>query len=293
MSSIDPATYVPGLFGEAPEDELPAPALPAYLGPPRGVRPGSVPVALTLGESEQAVVLLTTVKAFPTGLSMIVTALVKGPAPGSDIGDPFSEGGLRWSIGLPDGQRVTGTDPLPERKHPNAQRLRPFQPEDANWRPEHAVLRRGGAAGSSEVFDQEYWLWPLPTTGRLRITCQWPERGIGATVHDLDVQPFREAAARARPVHKTVELGTAPGWQAFDPDDPQLRQLHESSQRPELGVVRVTVYDLARGGSAVSAGGPGAGTVELIDAAIAELQEARRIFATEAPGNNTGAPARS
>ena len=91
--------------------------------------------------------------------------------------------------------------------------------------------------------------------------------------------------------------GATSGWQAFDPDDPtlspELRQLHESSQRPELGSVQVTVYDLAKGGSAVSVGGPGAGTVELIDAAIAELQEARRIFAAGGPSTGADAPSGS
>ncbi|GAA4657441.1 hypothetical protein [Kineococcus glutinatus] len=78
-----------------------------------------------------------------------------------------------------------------------------------------------------------------------------------------------------------------PGWHAFSPDDPdcppELRELYQADQRPVLGTVTVTVRDLARGGSSIRAGGPGATTLQLIDAAIAELQENRRHFMEDGP----------
>jgi hypothetical protein len=48
--------------------------------------------------------------------------------------------------------------------------------------------------------DVDYWLWPLPPAGRLRVACQWLEQGIEMSTHDLDTDPFREAAARAQPI---------------------------------------------------------------------------------------------
>ena len=81
--------------------------------------------------------------------------------------------------------------------------------------------RARGAAPSRRcrypgVFDQEYWLWPLPTSGRLRISCQWLEQDISLTSHELDARLFRDAAARARPVRVERVLGPAFGEQGVD-----------------------------------------------------------------------------
>ena len=206
MTSIDPATYVPRLSGDAPEVETPPTDLPAYRGWPRGIKPGAVPLALTLGESEQAAVLLTAVEAYPTGVSMIVAGLVKDPSPDTDIGDPLRDRSLQLSVELPDGQLLSGLDPLPEKEHPNARGLRPDLPEDEEWEPDHAVLRLGGGGGNESMFEQEFWLWPLPTSGRLRIHLQWQAQGIGATVHEVDAQIFVDAAGQARPMHTKVVL---------------------------------------------------------------------------------------
>ena len=48
--------------------------------------------------------------------------------------------------------------------------------------------------------DRDFWLWPLPPAGRLRVVCQWLDQGIEPIVQDLDAQVFLDAAARARPV---------------------------------------------------------------------------------------------
>ncbi|WP_432487968.1 hypothetical protein [Kineococcus sp. SYSU DK018] len=77
-----------------------------------------------------------------------------------------------------------------------------------------------------------------------------------------------------------LDLGA--GLHAFSLEDPtcprRLDELADNAQPPALGTATVTVQDLASGGSSVGAGGPGASTVELIDAAIAELQQARRLL---------------
>ncbi|WP_146099712.1 hypothetical protein [Kineococcus xinjiangensis] len=159
--------------------------------------------------------LLTTVQAYPSGVSMIVSAHLRTPVAGDDIGEPISDGRLQLTIELPDGQRLTGTEPLPEYEHPNAQRLRPHQPEDDEWVPEHAVLRRLGGGRSESVLDQEYWLWPLPMSGRLRVSCQWLEQDISLSSHELDAQLFRDAAAQACPVRVERVLGPAFGEQAI------------------------------------------------------------------------------
>ena len=80
------------------------------------------------------------------------------------------------------------------------------------------------------------------------------------------------------------EAPAGPEWQAFSPEDPDcspaLRRLAAGAEPgPALGEVRVTVYELARGGSEVRVETAGTPDVELIDAAIAELRQARRLLA--------------
>jgi hypothetical protein len=73
------------------------------------------------------------------------------------------------------------------------------------------------------------------------------------------------------------------GWRAFSPEDPDcpphLRELADHTEPPVLGTVTITVHDLAAGGSSVNISGLGASTTQLIDAAITELHEARRLLA--------------
>ena len=201
--------------GEDADDDV-DPNPPAWTGRPNDVEPGSVPIAVKLGESQTAAVLLTTVKAYPTGVSLIISMHLKDPGLNDDIADPIGQGRVRLSVELPDGQHLGGADPLPEYEHPNAQRLRPFLPEDAYWAPDHAVLRRAGAGGSNSVFEQEYWLWPLPSAGAVALTCEWLDQGIPGQTHRFEGQLFRDAAAQARPVRRHREVGAPFGQHIID-----------------------------------------------------------------------------
>lgn len=79
-----------------------------------------------------------------------------------------------------------------------------------------------------------------------------------------------------------------PGWHAYcpsDPDlDPELRALHEVTPQPQpIGEVHVFVHSLEDGHSEVRVG-PSADSLTvdgLLEAAIRELQTARRIFMQE------------
>ena len=48
--------------------------------------------------------------------------------------------------------------------------------------------------------DRDFWLWPLPPAGRIRIVCQWLDQDIDLHVEDMQSEPFLEAANRARPL---------------------------------------------------------------------------------------------
>lgn len=192
-------------------DELP-PQL-VWAGAAEDVVPGVVPVELVLGRSESTVVLLTGFRAFPTGLAMTLGVRLRGRVRHRDLhtevfDGPYAHGRnagwqagrLKWGFELADGWRVTNVDPPPWEEQPHRDHSRPRSSDDWTWVPDHPVLVSRGGGGGTRSVDRDYWLWPLPPAGRLRIVCQWPDQGIETTMHDLDAQPFLDAAARSQSV---------------------------------------------------------------------------------------------
>jgi hypothetical protein len=39
-----------------------------------------------------------------------------------------------------------------------------------------------------------FWLWPLPPTGTLRLSCEWPALDIPFTTTEIDTHQIRDAA---------------------------------------------------------------------------------------------------
>lgn len=193
-----------------PNDEEQERPQPVWMNPPQDVLPGVVPIELVLGRSTTTVVALTGMRAFPTGLHMNLAVRARGKGSRRDLHSEVFDGPhrhdmaaqwqvgrLKWGFELADGRRVTNVDPWPEQ--PNQDHRRPHHPDDWLWEPDHPVLQGGGGGGGDRSVDRDYWLWPLPPTGRLRVVCQWLDQGIELQVQDLEAAPFLEAAARARP----------------------------------------------------------------------------------------------
>lgn len=200
--------FFPGPPDPPNEDEQEHPQ-PVWTNPPEDVLPGVVPVELVLGRSASTVVALTGMRAFPTGLQMNLAVRVRGRVARRDLNsevfdgpyrhdmDPqWQAGRLKWGFELADGRRVTNVDPWPEQ--PNQDPSRPH-PADWLWEPDHPVLHGGGGGGGQRSVDRDYWLWPLPPAGQLRVVCQWLDQDIDLNVQDLDAAPFLEAAQRALP----------------------------------------------------------------------------------------------
>lgn len=201
-------------FPEPPDpadgDESQEPPQPVWMNAPEDVLPGVVPLELVLGRSDSTVVMLTGVRAFPTGLQMNLAVRVRGSVGRRDLHSEVFDGPyshemdvawqarrLKWGFELSDGQRATNVDPWPERPDPGHSEGR--HPIDWSWTPDRPVLSDGGGGGGSRSVNRDYWLWPLPPAGRLGVVCQWHEQDIDLTVQDLDGGPFLEAARRARP----------------------------------------------------------------------------------------------
>ena len=194
-----------------PPDEAQERPQPVWMGPPQDVLPGVVPIELVLGRSPTTVVALTGIRAFPTGLHMNLAVRARGSGARRDLHSEvfdgpyrhdmaaqWQTGRLKWGFELADGRRVTNVDPWPEQ--PNQDHSRPHHRDDWLWEPDHPVLQGGGGGGGDRSVDRDYWLWPLPPPGRLRVVCQWLDQDIELHVEDMQSEPFLTAASRARPL---------------------------------------------------------------------------------------------
>ena len=192
---------------DAPPPEPPEPVelpQPAWAGPPEDVLPGAAPLALVIGRSAGTVVMLNGVRAYPTGLALQLNVRLRERAARRDLnGEVFDgpydheqsaqwrAGRLKWGFELSDGRRVTNVD------HPGWPWRYDTGADDDG--PSALLVGQGGGA-SNKSADRDYWLWPLPPAGPLRVVCQWLDQGIELTSHQLDATPLVEAAARATPL---------------------------------------------------------------------------------------------
>ena len=186
-------------------------AQPVWKCAPEDVLAGVVPVELVLGRSSSTVVLLTGIRAFPTGLSMSLGVRVRsrGRAVHPQLyqqvfnkphhreqGPSWRPGQLTWGFELADGRRASNVDPAPWSEQPTG----PDGTPDVTWLPSRPVLIGAGGHAGARVIEGGYWLWPLPPPGPVRVVCQWLERGIEHSAHELDGEAFQRAAQRARPI---------------------------------------------------------------------------------------------
>lgn len=198
-------------------DEPDEPPQPVWMAAPDDVVPGVVPVELILGRSDSTVVLLTGVRAFPVGLQMQLGVRVRGPVRNRDLHSEVFDGPynhdmdaqwqarrLKWGFELADGTRVTNVDHLLDQgpSSPGPAHYGPLP--DASGTPRRPVLMGGGGGGGVRSVDRDYWLWPLPPPGRLRVACEWLAQGIELTVQELDSAALLAAAERARPLWPTA-----------------------------------------------------------------------------------------
>ena len=56
----------------------------------------------------------------------------------------------------------------------------------------------GNAAGGQVTMKPGYWLWPLPPSGPLRISCEWPLVDIALTTVEIDGTALVNSAEQAR-----------------------------------------------------------------------------------------------
>jgi len=149
-----------GFFDDVPgrdEDQwgIEPPRQPDWIGPPDNMTGGTVVLDLVLANTGDAAVAMRGAWAFPTGV-VLRLGLHRRPV-GSLARDTFER--FRFGVELPDGRKVLGDR---------------WDDETAGAR----LVEQGGGGGGLE-WRQDYWLWPLPPEGTLKIAL-WPDdRPVG------------------------------------------------------------------------------------------------------------------
>jgi hypothetical protein len=166
--------------------------IPPWLRPPEAMVPGVVPVELLLGRTDIDALLVTGLRAYPTGLEF---ALTVRPHPDqlqqrrhdADRPHRFAYRDLWLELRFADGQ-TAGNHP---RYWP-----RTFEIQQ----PDPPLLYCHGGGGSERRWRSRHWLWGLPPPGPLAFVCTWPAGQLQASGVEIDANLILEAAARAVPV---------------------------------------------------------------------------------------------
>jgi hypothetical protein len=171
-------------FDEIPEPDFHVEKIhrrPDWAGPPENMVGSTVPVDLILANTGDLAVVLGRMSAYPTGVRFEIEILRR--TFDREESDPFAmhfhharPGGFRIGVELPGGHRLGA---------------------DRGGDTSRAMLTPQGGGGGGLSYGMDFWLWPLPGEGTLRIACGWPDQGLAETVHELDTAAIRAAAARA------------------------------------------------------------------------------------------------
>jgi hypothetical protein len=168
-----------------------------------------VPVHFVLARSEEAVIEIQHLTAFPNGFEFEVVAHYRQPGPVWDPmhglaglrgrpGDRYgelSDEHLRLGIQFPDGSRATNVGP-PMITPPGGA---------APW-----LVTKGGSA-SPGIVHATFWVWPLPPAGPLLFVCEWPRYGVGLTHHELEGDQINRAGQRASVLWDDAAQDDGPG----------------------------------------------------------------------------------
>jgi hypothetical protein len=167
--------------------------IPAWLRPPEGVVPGIVPVELLLARTDTDAVLVTDLRAYPTGVDFALTVTPRPGQPNPRHRDPdrprrhFRYYDLGLELRFSDGQTIG-----------NRPRYWPRTVETEQ--PDPPLLYCHGGGGSERGWRSRHWLWGLPPPGPLAFVCTWPAAQLPAPGVEIDARLVLEAADRAVPV---------------------------------------------------------------------------------------------
>ena len=177
-----------------------SPRAPAW--PCENVLPGMAPVAAVLARTEDTVVAVTGIRAYPAGFGFTLKLRLRNLDPperrgfwpfpefGHRRGHPLGPGGvLGLTVEFSDGRSVSSLDP-------------PSIEGSDEPDPDRPMLSSGPGTGMEAsgpfrdrwIWDMDYRVRPLPPPGPVAFVCTWPGRGITASRLEVDGAAIRAAA---------------------------------------------------------------------------------------------------
>jgi hypothetical protein len=188
---------------EAPSAE-PAVEQTPWWGPPRDELGVAVAENAVLAQSPDAVVALSHVVVFSTGVGFQFLATVRGLKQAA-ANRLFHEQHSWGEDELPDGFIRLGVEFSDGRRASNIEWLRGYQRlTQGEEDPEGPVLWHYGGGGTSGGSSDRvevhtgFWMWPLPTPGALTLFCEWPAAQIPLARATIDADELRAAAQQPR-----------------------------------------------------------------------------------------------
>jgi hypothetical protein len=169
---------------------------PAWLGPPEDSLGVVVPLRLVLARTKNLAMAIPGATAYRNGFTFELA--IRRAAGEDDSLDThralhwLGEGSpppevLRVGVQFADGQRATNLDNWWDY-------FAPQDPEQAP--PPGPVLLPHSGRGGERVWDQSYWVWPLPPDGPLTFVVEWPAQGVSLTRAGVEAVRLVQAAAQ-------------------------------------------------------------------------------------------------
>ena len=179
----------------------------SWQGPPTAVLGHAVPIQQFVARTEQAVIALQHVVAFPEGCILPVHLAVRrgslddttgkawwqshfGAGPGPT--EPEAQGrGMKLGVRFPDGSKATTVEhPFSGWGHPTDKPERPM------------LVEAGSDSSSNDQYfysQQRLWLWPLPPPALFEFVIEWEIMGLDLISTVLDGKAIVRAAEQTVP----------------------------------------------------------------------------------------------
>jgi hypothetical protein len=188
------------MFGGSGDEEAPEEhEQPIWHGPPEDELGVATPLKVVVGRSERAAVAVTQATSFTNGLTLsfrgqareldrrTAQTLFHEQHPFGLGEEDLPDGFLRLGVELPEGAKASNIGGRP--------------PFGADEREGPVFIHRGGSSGGHGRHDHvtmnhDYWIWPLPEPGTIRISCEWPLLGLSLSTVEIDGAELVAAAAR-------------------------------------------------------------------------------------------------
>jgi hypothetical protein len=196
--------------------------MPSWAGAPDNWLPGIVPVSLVVARTDDLVVSVSKIAAYPDGFEFELTTASRLPsegpfpaawprqgAPGLLVGLTYADGARAAVGGSQAGTPLSGLNLLEQ-----------------------------GSRGSDTLQRRIIWASPLPPSGPVTFVAAWPDRGLSEATVELDGALLQDAAERA------VEL-----W----PEQPDELPDVDFSNAPALPPVSTPPADAAASEDAIRA----------------------------------------